>query len=99
MASKSLGLSDLSITVQQDKSINLDQSIANNACSGTIDEAATGAAPGSITVVYHVRGADGWSFDGEANPAADEGRYRICNNTGASANPPNLSFSFLTIAP
>jgi len=94
-----LRMADLAMTNQQDHSINLAGVINNGACSNTIDEAATGAVANNLTIVYSVRGAgsNGWTMEGEVNPAADEGRYEICNNTGANADPPNLTFSFVTL--
>ncbi len=99
VAANSLRIADLAITVQEDHTVDYVGTINNDTCTVTIDEAATGAAANSYTIVYSVRGAGtpGWSMEGELNPAAGEGRYRICNDTGANADPPNLTFSFLTI--
>lgn len=99
VADSSLRMADLSMTNQPDHSVNLGGTINNGACSNTVDEIATGAVANNLTLVYSVRGVGslGWTIEGEVNPAANEGRYRICNNTGANADPPNLTFSFITI--
>ncbi len=95
----SLTQDDLAISVQQDHAVNLGGTINNGACSNTSDEAAVGAVANNLTVIYSVRGAGapGWTMEGEINPVANEGRWRICNDTGANADPPNLTFSFITI--
>ena len=87
------------MTNVQDSSINLVGVINNGACSVTLDDAAPGAVANNLTIVYSVRGAgsNGWTMEGEVNPAANEGRYEICNNTGANADPPTLTYSFLTL--
>jgi hypothetical protein len=41
----------------------------------------------------------GWTIDGQTTTTANAGRIRICNNTGANADPPDLTFSYMTIAP
>ena len=99
VANGSLTQDDLAISVQQDHTVNLAGVINNGSCSGTSDEAAIGAVANNLTVIYSVRGAGapGWTMEGEINPAANEGRWRICNDTGANADPPNLTFSFITI--
>jgi hypothetical protein len=98
VSANSLRVADLAMTIHS-SSINLGGTINNGACSASIDEGASGAASNNLTVVYSVRGAGtpGWSMKGEVNPSADEGRYRICNDTGANADPPNLTFDFFTI--
>lgn len=99
VAANSLRIADLAVTVQEDHTVDLFGTINNGTCSSTIDENASGAVANSYTIVYSVRGAGtpGWSMEGEINPSSGEGRYRICNDTGANADPPNLTFSFLTI--
>lgn len=37
--------------------------------------------------------------EGLSTTLADAGRLRVCNLTGATADPPNLLYSYFTVAP
>ncbi len=96
---KSIDLDDLAMTMQVGHSIDLFGVINSGNCSNFVNDAATGAATGSHTAVYEVRNASGWRIEGTTTTTVDAGRIRICNNTGANADPPNLTFSYFTIKP
>jgi hypothetical protein len=102
----SLRMGDLAVGVTDESNANVAGTINATACSGGFNDGLEfGAAPvGSHTLVYHVRltsGAvnPGWTMDGLTTTTVDSGRVRVCNNTPFDADPPDLTFSYMTIAP
>jgi hypothetical protein len=107
VAAKSLTLSNVSMTVTQNYTLDLFTTLSNGSCSSfSAQGGLTNVAAGSFALIYDVRLASnaanpGWVVESEASPtgAANSIKVRICNYTGGSADPPNLRFSFWTIAP
>jgi hypothetical protein len=85
--------------------VDLFGTVNSGSCSAALNTALEfgSSSVGQRTVVYYVRLASGglnpgWTIDGETVTLANTARLRICNNTGANADPPNLVFSLMTVS-
>lgn len=98
-----IGLALAVVTAQPAPEIDVGGTLGNGNCTAFINDAATGATVGSDTMVLRTELASGaanpgWVIEGTTTTLANAGRIRICNRTGASADPPNLRFPYLTVS-
>ncbi len=106
VGTNALRLGDLAIGITDESTANLAGTVNAGSCSAAFNDGLEfGDAPiGSHTLAYHVRRSNGspnpgWTIDGATTTTTDAGRVRFCNNTGSNADPPELTYSYMTIAP
>ncbi len=95
-----VGSSELDISLQSLHVVDAAGSVNNGECSSPFNDAASSVFVGSLVIVFGNRSADtGWVVEGDTTTDFGFGRLRVCNFTGAAADPPPLTVSYLTIAP
>lgn len=91
VAPGAIGLPELDVQVlQQQLVITTGSNIANGSCTGYAQTAVVDVPVGSTTLVLQTYRGDGWIAEGTTSSVGNAIRVRMCNRTGATADPPAI---------
>lgn len=100
LAANAVRIGDLALTIGS-SSADVFGNLNNGACSSFFGNSAAGAVATNRTVVFNTYLAataanPGWVIEGGDATTAGTNQIRVCNRTGAVADPPNLRFDWMT---